>query len=77
MELYTPRYMMIDPVYGQILYNSCLSNAFQLKLEQDCQLVLVEMKTATRKGSVEQVIRPAKVIPASFVTVQLCPTANQ
>jgi hypothetical protein len=38
---------MNGPLYGQISYNSSLSNAFKLKLRDDVKLFLVEMKTAT------------------------------
>jgi hypothetical protein len=69
MGLYTPGQMMNDPLYGQISYNSSLSNAFKLKLGHDVQLFLVEMTAATGKEIAENVMRPAKVIPASIVTV--------
>jgi hypothetical protein len=69
MGLYAPGQMMNDPLYGQISYNSSLSNAFKLKLGHDVQLFLVEMKAATGKEIAEHVMRPAKVIPASLVTV--------
>ena len=69
MGLYKPRQMMNDPVYGQISYNSSLSNTFKLKLGHTVKLFLVEMKAATGKEIAEHVMRPAKVIPASLVTV--------
>jgi hypothetical protein len=69
MGLYAPGQMMNDPLYGQISYNSSLSNAFKLKLGHDVQLFLVEMKAATGKEIAEHVMRLAKVIPASLVTV--------
>jgi len=69
MGLYTPRQMMNDPVYGQISYNSSLSNTFKLKLGHTVKLFLVEMKAATGKDITEHIIRPAKVIPAGLVTV--------
>jgi len=69
MGLYVPGQMMNDPPYGQISYNSSLSNAFKLKLGHDVQLFLVEMKAATGKDIAEHVMRPAKVILASRVTV--------
>jgi len=69
MGLYTLGQMMNDPLYGQISYNSSLSNAFKLKLGHDVQLFLVEMKAATGKNIAEHVMRPAKVISASLVTV--------
>ena len=59
--------MITDPIYGQILYNCCLSNVFRLKLGHDPKLNLVEMKQATGKEIADQVIRPVKVIPASHV----------
>ena len=69
MELFALGQIMNDPIYGQISYNSSLSNAFKLKLGHDVQLFLIEMKAATGKEIAEHVMRPAKVIPASLVTV--------
>jgi hypothetical protein len=73
MGLYTPGQMLNDPLYGQISYNSSLSNAFKLKLGHNVQLFLVEMKAATGKDIAEHVIRPAKVIPASLDMVSYAP----
>jgi len=61
--------MINDPLYGQISYNSSLSNAFKLKVGHDVQRCLIEMKAATGKDIAEHVMRPAEVIPASLVTV--------
>ena len=69
MGLYTPGQMMNVPLYGQISYNSSLSNAFKLKMGHDVQLFLIEMKAATRKDIAEHVLRPAKVIPTNLLTV--------
>jgi len=69
MGLYAPGHMMNDRLYGQISYNSSLSNAFKLKLGYDGKLFLVEMKAATGKDIAEHIIRPVKVIPASLVPV--------
>jgi len=69
MGLYTPGQMMNHPPFGQISYNCSLSNAFKLKLGHDVKLFLVEMKAATGKDIVEQVIRPVKVIPTSLLLV--------
>jgi len=69
MWLYTPGQMLNDPWYGQISYNSSLSNAFKLKLGHDVKLFLVEMKAATGKDIAEHIIWPAKIIPASLVMV--------
>ena len=60
---------MNDPLYDQISYNSSLSNAFMFKLVHNVQLFLIEMKAATGKEIAEHAMRPAKVIPASLVTV--------
>jgi hypothetical protein len=46
MGLYTPGQMMNNPLYGQISYNSSLSNAFKLKLGQNVKLFVVEQKAA-------------------------------
>jgi len=72
MGLYTHRRMIIDPIYGQISYNCCLSNAFKLKLGHNLKIFLVEMKRATGKEIAKHIIRPAKVIPASRVKAR-CP----
>jgi hypothetical protein len=61
--------MMNDPLYGQISYNSSLSNSFRLKLGHDVQLFLIKMLAATGKEIAEHVMRLAKVIPSSLVTV--------
>ena len=59
--------MIIDPIYGQISYNCCLSNNLKLKLGHNPKIFLVEMKSATAHEIVEHAIRPAKVIAASRV----------
>jgi len=73
MGLYTLGQMMNDPLYGQISYNSSLSNAFKLKLGHDVKQFLVEMKAATGKDIAEHVIRPVKVIPTSLLPVSYAP----
>ena len=64
-----PGQMMHDPLYGQIAYNSSISNAFKFKLGHTFKLFLVEMKAARGMDIVEHIIRPAKAIPASLVRV--------
>ena len=61
--------MMNDPLYGQISYNSSLSKTFKLKLGHNVQLFLIEMKAVTGKDIAKHVMRPAKVIPTSLITV--------
>jgi len=39
--LYIHGQMINDPIYGQILYNCCLSNAFKLKLGHNMRIFLV------------------------------------
>jgi len=73
MEMYAPGQMMNDSPYGQISYNSSLSNAFKLTLAHNVKLFLIEMKAATRKDIAEHVMRPAKVVPASLVVVSYAP----
>jgi len=73
MGLYAPGQTMNDRLYGQISYNSSLSNAFKLKLGHNVKLLLVEMEAAKGKDSAEHVIRPVKVIPASLVLVSDTP----
>jgi len=60
--------MMNDRLYGQITFNSSLSNASKLKLGHNFKLFLVEMRAATGNDIAEHVIRPAKWIPALLVT---------
>jgi len=67
MDLYSPGQMMNDCLYGQISYNSSLSNTFKLKLEHNLKLFLVEMMAATGKDIAEHIIGPVEVIPSSFV----------
>jgi hypothetical protein len=62
--------MIMDPIYGQISYNCCLSNAFKLKLGYNLKIFLVEIKSPTEKEIAKHVIRPTKVIPASRVTAR-------
>jgi len=69
MGLYAPGQMMNDPLYGQISFNSSRSNAFKLALGHTVKPFLVEIKVATGKNNTEYVIRLAKVIPASLVTI--------
>jgi hypothetical protein len=71
--LYAPGHMMNDHLYGQISYNSSLSNTFKLKLRYNLKLFLVVMKAATRKNIATHIIRPAKTIPASLVLVSNAP----
>jgi len=59
--------MMNDPISGQISYNYCLSDAFKLKVGYDWNIFWIEMKNAAGKELAEHVIRPAKVIPTSYV----------
>jgi len=73
MGLYTPGQMLNDSLYGQISYNSSLTNAFKLQLGHNVQLFLLEMKAATGKNIAEHAIRPAKAIPPSLVTVCYAP----
>ena len=66
---HAPRQMTNDPPYGQILFNSSLSSTFKLKLGYNVKLFLVEMKAVTRMDIAKHVMRLAKVIPASLITV--------
>jgi hypothetical protein len=43
MGLYSNRQMIMDPIYGQISFNCCLSEAFKLKLGHNPKILLVEM----------------------------------
>ena len=55
--------MINDPIYGQILYNCCLSNTFKLKLGHNVNIFVVEMMRATGKEMAKYIIRPTEVIP--------------
>jgi hypothetical protein len=66
---YTPGPMMNRPLYSQISYNISLCNVFKSKLGHDVTLFLVEMKAATGKDIAKYVIKPARVIPATQVTL--------
>ena len=65
-ELCTNNYMSMHHMYGQISFNSCLSNAFKLKLGHNVNIFVVEMMRATGKEMAEYVIRPTKVIPLAM-----------
>jgi len=65
--LYTNRKMIIDPIYGHILNNCCLSNAFRLKLGHNAKIFSVKMNRATGNDIAEHMIRTGMVIPASCV----------
>ena len=67
MGLYTHGRMIMDPIYGQILYNCCLSKAFKLKLGHNPKRILVEIQRSTAKETSEHLIRPTKVNPARRV----------
>ena len=67
MGIYKHGEIIQDPIYGQISYNCCLSNAFKLKLGQNVKIFVVEMVRATAKEIAKQVIMPTKVICASRV----------
>jgi hypothetical protein len=73
MGLYALGRMINDPLYGQISYNSSLSNAFNSKLRHNVKLCLIDLKAATGKNIAEHVMRLAKVIPASLVMVSDTP----
>jgi hypothetical protein len=67
MGSYAPREMMNCPLYGQIAYNSSLSNGFKLNLGHNVELFLVEILTATGKDIVEHRMRPANEFPANLI----------
>jgi len=69
MGLYSNGQMMMDPIYGQILYNCCLSKDFKMKLGNNLQIFMVDITKATEKDIAEHIIRTRKVIPASRVKV--------
>jgi len=67
LGLVTYPQMIMNAIYGQILYTCWLSNAFKLKLGHDTKIIVVKMMRATGKEIAEHIIIPAKVIPASHV----------
>jgi len=70
LGLYTHGQTIMDPIYGQILYNCCLSKAFKLKLGHNPKIFLVEIKREPEKEIAEHVIRPTKVILTSRVSAR-------
>jgi hypothetical protein len=56
MGLYTNGQMITDPIYGQILCNCCILNAFKWKLGHDPKIFLFEMLRATGKEIAQHVI---------------------
>jgi hypothetical protein len=59
--------MILNPIYGQISYNCCHSNAFRLKLGYNPKTNIVDMKRATVKEIAKYIIRPAMVLPGTSV----------
>jgi len=64
---------MNDPLYGLMSYSSSHSNIFKLKLGHNVKQFLVAMEAVTGKDIAEHIMRLAKVIPASDVTVTHTP----
>jgi len=67
MGIYKHGQMINDPIYGEISYNCCLSNAFKWKLGHNVKIFGAEMMRVTGKEIAEHGIRPTKVIRASRV----------
>ena len=67
MGIYKHGEMINNPIYGQILYNCCLSNAFKLKLGHNVKIFVVDMMRVTVKEIAEHIIRPTKVIPQAVL----------
>jgi len=53
--------MINGSIYGQILYNYCLSNAFKLKLGHNPKIFLLEVERATAKENAKHIVRPHMV----------------
>jgi len=62
----------MDPIYGQISFNCCLSNTLKVKLGHNPKIYLVEIKRATQMEIAEHLIGPTKVIPGSRIKAR-CP----
>jgi hypothetical protein len=71
MGMYKYWQMNNDPIYSQVSYNCCLSNAFKLKLGNDVKIFVVEMMRATGKETAEHVIRPTNVIPLALLMLDM------
>jgi hypothetical protein len=67
--LYAPGQLINDPCFGPISFNSSISIAFKLKVGYNLKLFLVGIKVVTGKDIAEHLMRPAKLIPTSFVAV--------
>jgi len=67
MGIYKHGQIINDPIYGQISYNCCLSNAFKLKLGHNVKIFVVEMMRVTGKETAERVIRPTKIIALALL----------
>jgi hypothetical protein len=63
----TNRQMTMDPIYGQILFNCCHSNAVKMKLGHHAKIFLVEINRATDMEIAEHIIGPPKVIATNRV----------
>jgi len=73
---FTPAPMINDPIYGQISYNCCFSNAFMLKVVHNLKIVVVGIMRASWKEIAKHVIGPTKVIPATQVKARCTKLAN-
>jgi len=71
MGLYKNGQMIMYPIYGQISYNCCISNALKWKVGHPQKIFLVEMERATETQIAQHLIRPAKAIPASRIQSSL------
>ena len=67
MGIYKHREMINDPIYRQISYNCCLSNAFKLKVGHNVKIFVVEIMRETGKETAEHIIRPTKIIPLAVL----------
>jgi len=57
------------PLYCQLAYHISISNDIKLKQEHTAKLFWVDMKGTRGKDIAGHINRPAKVIPASLVSV--------
>jgi len=71
MGIYKHGQIINNPIYGQISYNSCLSNTFKFKIGHNVKIFVVEMMRATGKEIAEHVIRPTKVIPLAVLRLDV------
>lgn len=70
MGQFTDRQLMNDPINGQNLYNCCIPNFFKLIQGHNLKISFVAMTVITGQDDGEYILRPIKVISASYVAAR-------